>query len=199
MKKLSLLVLIIAFVQSANAQFETKRHEVALSYGVITIGQMLDVFSDVVGDVFTLGHATTKNREFTGAIGLQYAFQPVRWLGVGAVACFDRSTADVYQKEVQVGTTETNYFTIMPIAKFNWFDFRIVGMYSKCGFGYTIRSTEGNDFREESNTINSNTDGIVAFQISPVCLQVGTPTIRGFAEFGLGSQGVVNVGVKYRF
>ncbi len=197
MKKLSLFILAFAFVQSANAQFETKRHEVALGYGVVTIGQMLDVFSDVAGDVFTLGNVTTENREFTGAVSLQYAFQPVRWFGVGAVACFDRSTADVYQKEVQVGTTETNYFTIMPTAKFNWFDFKIVGMYSKFGLGYTIRSTEGVDFRE--NTTNSNTDGMVAFQISPVCLQVGTPTIRAFAEFGLGSQGVMNVGVKYRF
>jgi len=188
---------MFALLPAANAQLETNRHEVDLSYGVLTLGQVVDVFSDVVGDVFTLGHVTTENRKFTGAIGLQYVFQPVRWFGFGAVGCFDRSTADVFQKQEQVGTTATNYLTLMPITKFNWFDLKAFGMYSKLGFGYTIRTTKGENTRD--NTTNNNTDGMVAFQFSPVCLQVGSPNIRAFAEFGMGSQGILNMGVKYRF
>ncbi len=197
MRRLFILSLIVILAQGANAQFETKKNDLSLSYGVVTIAQVIDVVSDIAGEVFTLGNVTTKNREFSGAIGLQYAYQPVRWFGIGAAAVFERSTADVYQHDELKGTTKVNYFTLMPIAKFNWFDFKVFGMYSKLGAGYTFRNSETNNI-ETAETDKSNSD-MVAFQFSPVCMQIGTPSIRAFAELGVGSQGILNVGVRYRF
>lgn len=83
-----------------------------------------------------------------------------------------------------------NCITIMPSAKVVWFNRKIVGMYSKVGAGLGLTMDKNAD-----NTTRVNTN--FAFQLNPVCLELGNDTVRGFLELGFGMQGLAQIGIRY--
>ena len=46
---------------------------------------------------------------------------------------------------------------------------------------------------------NEESIQMLAAQASPVCMEFGGKTLRGFLETGWGNQGLLNFGVKYSF
>ena len=85
----------------------------------------------------------------------------------------------------------------MPAVKFNWLRKEKVGLYSKLAAGVTFTS---NNIKDTDKTVSSDKDKdlMFNFQASMIGVEVGT-TIRGFAEIGVGEQGLILLGLRYRF
>ncbi len=202
MKKIIACLLMIVSIEAQNV-FATNRNEFGVSYGVLTHNQVSEAVATVTTAVFSLGYATkVENMYFSGSFNAHYVFRPVRFFGVGAVASYEFADGDIVGQKMKCGTVKNSYMSIMPMVTFNWFDFKVVGMYSKLGLSYTYIDSKYNYFEEMSDQIaytETEKDHSVWFQFTPVAVEVGSPAIRGFAEFGFGCQGFVNLGLKYKF
>lgn len=217
MKKLLIPILLLMIVVNVAAQTEYRRHEVALSYGIAPMTQGLDLFifqeyvENKIGGVMGMD-IKANNIESYGSYCLQYTYQPVRWFEYGVVSCLDRTTATVYQEVYTIDSTNyyrsekdligvgaLTFFTFMPVVKVNWFDIKFLGMYSKLALGFTHCLVKGNNLRNATTSYDVKSFEDIGYQISPICLQVGTPAFRTFIEAGFGYQGLINIGLKYKF
>lgn len=202
MKRLIACVLMIVSIEAQNV-FATNRNEFGVSYGLLTHNEVSEAVASVATAVFTLGYATkVEDLNFSGSFNAHYVFRPVRFFGVGAVASYERAEGDVVSQKTKCGTVKNSYMSIMPTVTFNWFDFKVVGMYSKLGLSYTYIDSKYKYFdgtAGQSSLTETEKDHSVWFQFTPVAVEVGSPAIRGFAEFGFGCQGFVNLGLKYKF
>ena len=124
MKMLLIPILLMLIVVKAEAQTETRWHEVALSYGIAPLTEFgSDDMELEVSDMWGM-YVNTRDEKYSEAIGLQYAYQPVRWFELGVVGCFNRITMKVYPyidstynyvSENAKGDASYNYLTIMYI------------------------------------------------------------------------------------
>ena len=76
----------------------------------------------------------------------------------------------------------------IPAVKFHWYRRAWFGSYSKLGAGLTFLP-----WREGKDRFQFN------FQVSFLGLEAGPEFLRAFAEVGVGEQGIVVAGLRYRF
>ena len=173
------------------------KNELALGYGAISNSNVLDVFTDVVSAIFG---ARFNNKKFVGPFSAEYFYHVSPLVGVGGITVFNHHTQDVLQSEQVTGKRTSNYFTILPAVKFNWLRKHKWGMYSKVGLGYTRAEykTTGKD-SEGTYTKDSSGDNFFNFQASLVGIEAGNRNVRGFAELGIGEQGIFLGGAHFKF
>ncbi len=87
-------------------------------------------------------------------------------------------------------------WTFMPEAKYTWLDNGHFTLYSKGGLGlryYRLQS-------ESSHFPNIKEEKIkVAYQLSPVGIEIGGNHVRFTSELGYGQQGILNMGIVVYF
>lgn len=198
MKKFILLAAVAMLtVTNVSAQSDSRdsKHEVAVSYGSLSNSDWLNIFENVIGAIFG---ETYEDDTFFGPIGLEYFYHLKPWLGVGAIATYGQLTQDAIKGDDKVGKKSNYYFTAMPAVKFDWLRGNVVGLYSKLGAGVTMRREirEFDGDRAEYNT--DKTDFHFNWQVSLIGIEVGK-SLRGFAEGGFGEQGVLMLGLRYKF
>ena len=182
----------------AQAQEET-RHEIGVSYGAVPNSIWIDALTDVNPAMF--GHKY-ENKSYVGPIGFEYYYHTSRLVGVGAIAVFATNSEDVYYKENYSCHRNKSYYTLMPAVKFNWLRKAKWGMYSKVGIGATLshfKDVDNNDNDTPQGEEGSTNDVIFNFQASLLGVEVGGQQVRGFAELGIGEQGIILGGVRYKF
>ena len=189
------LLLALVLVLPARAQDKDGRNEFSITYGQFTLPQFAYVLGGVFGAVFSLGHFTFDNAHMIGAAGLEYVHYVNGWLGFGAAAVCDYMTADAYSvdgdgNKTPNGKFNLGYASVMPVAKFAWFNRDHVGLYSKLAVGAGYSFASGGDAKD-----NISWSG----QITPIGVDFGGASFRGFVEGGIGMQGVVNAGVRWLF
>lgn len=180
----------------ANAQngYDSK-HEVALGYGVYSNTQMLDAFTVYAT---TEAGATFSNEKYSGMVVGEYLYRVNRWLGVGCdfvygSSSMDFSTVAGVDKE---GHTTSRYFTLMPAVKFDWLRTKFVGLYSKLALGATVCNWK-NEYVDGRDDATDNVF-LFNFQASLLGVEAGGPHFRVFLEGGMGEQGVVTFGLRYK-
>lgn len=178
----------------AQAQDET-RHELSISYGVVPNSLWLDITSEVLSSM--LG-ATYDHCDVAGPIGLEYHYRTSPLIAVGAIATIATHTEEEKINSDVARTSKNYYFTLMPSVKFNWLRRPNWGMYSKIAAGASLRH---NAIQEKDLNAKKTTDNMVFFnfQVSAIGFEAGTENVRGFAELGIGEQGVGLAGVRFRF
>ena len=79
-------------------------------------------------------------------------------------------------------------FSLMPQAKWRWFNRKYVGMYSRVAVGLLYRNdlTQANRF-------------LPGIQFSPFGVEAGLEHVRAYADIGVGTQNIVQLGLKYEF
>ena len=178
------------------------RAELNFSYGLFNVGEFAMTLGQALAMGFSLGHYTLQNTYFTGAIGVEGYLKTADWLFVGALVGYEHMGGDQYNKSGTIthddGTTENQYEykgklgvdMMMPMLSLKpfWFNHKKVSMYSKLAAGGFFVLPDGDDSGSAS----------FAFQVSPVCVEFGQ-SWRGFAELGIGMQGIINVGLCKRF
>ena len=195
---LAAMAISALFCISAQAQDDT-RHEVSVSYGAVPNTIWVDVFSDIIPGIFGETH---KTKNYVGPIGLEYYYHTSSKIGVGAVAVFTYNNLDSFYKDVQSSQITRNYFTFMPSMKFNWLRKNNWGMYSKVAAGVTyahFNEEDCDDNGKKTGEKSTAKDLLFNFQASLIGVEAGGQHLRGFAEFGIGEQGIALAGVRFRF
>ena len=176
MKKIVLMVVAL-MMATVSAHAENDRNEISIAYGG---GANTDLIVSLYKGMFT-----GKQLDYWGPISLEYFYRPSERLGVGAVAAIGGCKWD------DSNDAKTVFYTIMPAVKYSWVKKAHFGMYSKAAVGLTVCSDDGVKKEKESSTT-------VNFQITGIGVEFGG-AIRGFAELGMGEQGIILGGLRYKF
>lgn len=200
MKKIRYFVLVVTAMMAAGSMkaqngYDDTRHEVAVTYGWASNSQIIDIFEDLGG---AMAGAKFKNEKFIGSISAEYFYHVKNWLGVGGIFSFGKNKMDTYLSGDKEGITKNTYVTLMPAVKFDWLRKKNFGMYSKLAVGATLRhekfvsDTDASKNRSESKVH-------INWQAAFLGFEGGSPTLRGFSEFGFGEQGIFLIGLRYKF
>ena len=184
----------------AQAQDEMEtRHEIAVSYGAVPNSVWIDILTDVVPAIFGESH---ENNHYIGPIGLEYYYHTSPLIGVGVVGVFATNNEDAFRKEKMTAHINKSYTTLMPSVKFNWLRKEKWGMYSKIALGATLAHSSNQEYNESGKLAGekeTNNDVFFNFQASLLGVEVGNQNVRGFAELGVGEQGLALAGVRFKF
>ena len=195
----ALAVSVVAcFPAQAQDEMET-RHEVGITYGAVPNSVWVDIYTDVIADIFGETH---DNNKFFGPISLEYYYHTSPLIGVGAVAVFTTNNEDAFENKIKTSHHTKSYFSFMPSVKFNWLRKNNWGMYSKLAAGATYVHFDFEDYDENGKKFQDNTtarDLMFNFQVSLIGIEAGNNHVRGFAEFGVGEQGIALAGIRYKF
>ena len=189
------VAMMTAMNVSAQNGYDETKHEVAITLGIYSNSQIIDAFENI--GVALVG-AKFENESFTGPISAEYFYHVKNWLGVGGIFAYGQNKQDVYLLGDKDGEIKNTYLTLMPAAKFDWLRKKHFGMYSKLAVGATLRN-EKYDSVDPSSKDDSDSEVHVNWQVSLLGIEAGSPTIRGFLELGTGEQGIILVGVRYKF
>ena len=189
------VAMMAAMNVSAQNGYDETKHEVAISYGIDSNSQIIDAFETI--GVALVG-AKLENDKFFGPISAEYFYHVKNWLGVGGILAYGINKQDVYLLGDKDGVIKNSYLTLMPAVKFDWLRKKHFGMYSKLAVGATLRN-EKYDSDDASTKDDSDSEVHVNWQASLLGIEAGGPTVRGFAELGFGEQGIVLVGMRYKF
>ena len=197
MKKFILMVaaaLTLAVNVNAQEGYEDTKHEVAIAFGVASNTQLFDAFEEAFS-----GYSYDNDR-YMEPISAEYIYHVNKMLGLGAIFTFGNHKQDVYNlwsSKKRVGKSTNSYYTLMPAAKFNFLRKKNFGLYSKAGLGvtYQTRNIEFDDGSDDDNekVVHLN------WQLTLIGIEAGSPYLRAFAELGIGEQGVVCAGLRYKF
>lgn len=199
--KYLLAIAAIAFLfipVQAQEEMET-RHEIGITYGAVPNSVWLDIYTDLIGTIFG---ETYDNNRYYGPIGLEYYYHTNPLIGVGAVAVFTTNNENAFENNIKTSHHTKTYFTFMPSVKFNWLRKKHWGMYSKLAAGATYTHFNFEDCDENGKKTGEKTtatDLMFNFQASLIGVEAGNQHVRGFAEFGVGEQGIALVGLRYKF
>ena len=200
-KVLLAVLAVCAFVcVPAQAQNEDEnRHEIALSYGAQPNSVWIDILTDIIPAMFG---ETYENYKRVGPIGLEYYYHTSPLIGVGAVAVFTTNNENGFYNEIQSSHIDRSYFSFMPSVKFNWLRKKNWGLYSKVAIGVTYAHLVNKDYDELGKNVEDKmtvNDILFNFQATAIGVEAGSSHVRGFAELGLGEQGIALAGVRYKF
>lgn len=196
MKKLFVCVSVALLLGIGNA-FASNYHEVSASYGMLTHNSVLGSMESLGTGLFSLGTSKV-DYNYSGSFNLGYKFQPFKLIGVETVMNYESGNGKMYSKNELTGSSSVTHFSFIESVCLSWFNFKHIGMYSKLGVSYTLRKTQY-DFVDKSKSLNEQNDSYWWFQFTPMAIEVGSENIRAFTELGVGSQGFLSVGVKYKF
>ena len=202
----SLLLALMAATES-HAQVIGKdivnKNEFSLTYGTLSNSEWIEAFGEVVTVMFG---GDTKTKNAFGPMSAEYFRRVSPVFAVGAIGSVSSFREDIMKRTTTTSgetTSETigdytrSYFSFMPAAKFNWLRKEHFGMYSKIAAGVTFANT---NMKDTDPTVATKKDNSVMFnfQASLIGIEAGGQR-RGFAEFGMGEQGAILLGIRYNF
>lgn len=198
MKKIILMVAVAMMTaMNVNAQNENLHHELSLSYGFGSIAQFGDGIGEGLGLVFT--NTEYDDGSIVGPITLEYFyhFNNPR-LAIGGSFTYSKWDSDVLVRNSQtkVGERNRNFFSVMPAFKSYWVNKNHFGLYSKVAAGIGFLQCTDNDF--ETHVKKDDNGCYFMFQLSFIGVEFGSK-FRGFAEAGIGDQGFIQAGIRYKF
>lgn len=181
--------------------YHTYPNDIAINYGVASVQTFVSLVAETMMIIPTaIGGMQFDGFHSTGSIGVSYYRSLGKTVSVGGVVNYNRVFSNFHDKNdpAITGKFAMNWVVVMAAAKFYWFKKPSVAMYSKVGLGagmlinrFTKKEADG------TRSASPLTVGWApAAQLSAVGVEFGG-RVRGFAELGLGMEGVLNLGVKY--
>ena len=176
MKKIFVMVVAaLMAIGSVQAQEEWK-NEISIAYGG---GSNTDIVSSLAKGMFT-----GKQLDYWGPVSVEYFYRPQENLGIGGIAAVSGCKWD------DDSDAKSVYYTLMPAVKYNWLNKKSFSMYSKAAVGVT--------FMSDSGTKDSDSKVVFNWQASLIGMEFGG-AFRGFVELGMGEQGIILGGLRYKF
>ena len=208
--------------QAQNSGYYDTKDEVAVAVGVGSNSQIINAFSSIfsvmgealISSMLTggqyVGSTTYENEKDIPALSVEYFHHLSPGVSIGGIAAFNGTSSDMYCKLRHTdGTTVTNekigsshkyYFSVMPAAKFDWLRRKNFGLYSKVAVGATYYTEkQKQDVEGDKKKVHDDSGVRFNFQASLLGVEVGSQKFRGFAEFGVGEQGIALAGLRYKF
>ncbi len=145
---------------------------------------------------FELSKIYSGDEYYTGVYSLDYAYRFNRTISFGvsfSYACVTTRYHNLYD-DSRAGGFDQHYMSVMPMLRTYWLNSKYVCLYSALALGVTVeRSVEKIGSRSYVSV-----DTLFAGQFTPLGITVGK-RLYGFAELGVGTQGVIIGGIGYKF
>lgn len=184
-----MVALIAALSLCANAGAQSScTHEFAVSYGLGSTSGFVAVTASVFAAIF----GATVDYAFIGPVAGEYFYHVSDLVGVGAVASFA-----AFHDKAKPGESPMTCVALLPGVKLDWLRREHFGMYSKLCAGAAYLTNPGSGTETEEGT-DSPGSLFFNFQASLLGAEFGDG-VRGFIEAGVGEQGFVLAGVRFRF
>ncbi len=196
---LAVMAMCAMFCSPMQAQEEIEtRHEISLTYGLNPNSLWFSGMSEIVPSIFG---EKSKNEKCIGSIGLEYYYRTSSLMAVGVVATLAVNSEDRYMDDVIFSSVSRKYFSVMPSLKLNWLRKEHWGLYSKVAAGVTYGHSSDDEYDNGVKTgqVTTSNDLFCNFQATVIGIEAGGKHVRGFAELGIGEQGVGLAGVRYKF
>jgi hypothetical protein len=227
MKKYFVVALVAMMAVTASAQkheYYNTKHEIGVTIGAGAVTEIFSGLADfanvaveaAVSSVATFGlvssNYTYGDESYLPNITAEYYYHVSPGIAVGGFVGFNGMNRDmIYQwrdnvsgttHEEKAGTAKRLNISVIPAVKFDWLRTKYFGMYSKLGVGVSFmhESQEGDTNGDKVKKADySDTTVIPNLQASFVGMEFGSENFRGFAELGIGEQGILLGGLKYKF
>lgn len=188
------IVLTLAvFIFAASGFGQDRRHDLSLGYGVLSIDQVTDIFTDIVTIVLTLGTFGKTQQKFTGVPFLTYHYSANSRFGFGGAIGGYGDSGDLAFGGDNVGTfKESNYIVAVEL-DYHWIMKPGFQMYSGAGFG--VRFRHGTYTTTETETVSRV---LPTFHLNALGLRFGGK-IGFFLEAGVGYKGMLSGGLNAQF
>ena len=199
MKKVMMMVAVaLMTAMNVNAQCENLKNEVSLSYGFGSTSQIGSGLGEGLSSIFS--DTEYDDGSIIGPISVEY-FRHLNnpRLAVGAFVSYSKWDSDIQKKSGNhetVGERNRSYFAVMPAIKWYWTNKNSFGLYSKGAIGAAFLNSTEKDFATNTSKDESSTHFL--YQLSLLGVEFGKQ-FRGFTEAGVGEQGFIQVGVRYKF
>ena len=212
--------------QAQNNDYYQTKDEVGITIGGPSNSQIITVFSEMFGIMGSAlvtsiatggnytGYTTYENEKNIPAISAEYFHHLNKTVSIGGIVGFNGTFSDMYctfrknegsgdatvKSKEKVGSAKKYFITVMPAVKFDWLRHKNYGLYSKMAFGLTyMYEQEKQDDRNGEKELHSDSKVMGNFQASLLGIEAGSEKFRGFAELGVGEQGIFVVGCRYKF
>ena len=199
MKRMMMMVAVgLMTAMSVNAQSENLKNELSLSYGFGSTSQL----GSGIGEGLSLIFSDTEYNDgsILGPVSVEY-FRHLNnpKLAVGGFVSYSKWDSDIQKKSgnhEKVGERNRNYIAVMPAIKYYWVNNNSFGLYSKAAVGAAFLKSTEKDLATNTSKDESSTHFM--FQASFLGAEFGNQ-FRGFAEVGVGEQGFIQAGIRYKF
>lgn len=188
----TVVVMTAISVKAQNVDYP--KHEIGISYGWASNSEWMNFAQTTIEAMVGQRY---ENEKYMGPIGLEYFSRMEPWFSVGAICTYGQMSKDIYYQGNKEGKYSANHFSILPAAKLDWLRREKVGLYSKVALGVTYFA-EKSDYDKEEYSDESSNNFHVNWQLTAIGLEVGS-SVRVFAEFGFGEQGMALAGLRYKF
>ena len=207
-------------VQAQSHTYYNTQHEVGISIGSGANSEILSGLSDfastavsatvitaITGGAAT-GYYSYGDESYIPTISAEYLYHVSKGVALGGSFIFNGMSRDMYaswknnvtgnSERTKTGKARRRNISIMPMAKFDWLRKKCVGLYSKLGLGATFMHESQKD-DAPGGTDYSKTKVVANFHVSLLGVEAGSEHVRAYAELGMGEQGILLAGLKYKF
>ena len=182
--KRSLAILLIAAMSATVSFAQTDyRNDVSLSLGIASV---TGIYNQITKAMTSLVDGLTEvDVEFSsvGSVSAEYFHRMNDLVSLGGIVSYNNLSV------IEDGqlSQKVNYYSLLPAVKFQWYQRERFGTYTKIAAGATYKTDSTAD------------PGLrFSFHLSLLGLEVGK-RLRAFSEFGIGEQGILILGLRYRF
>lgn len=181
---------------AAAASAQTRSHEVAVHFGVVSSDQVIDILEDPAAVVLPAGAYAKAGQMFSAVPFLTYRRFVTGRLAFGATAGYFGSSGALVPEggEAIVGDfRERNYVGAVEI-DYRWLSRGTLELFSGAGFGVKVRRGSYAD----GDVTEAFTKALPTFHLKVLGLRAGRK-VGFFAEAGYGYKGVLAAGLTARF
>lgn len=171
-------------------------HDIMISYGLPATDLFQNVSSSMLDDRFPDRRYIRDNYSGTGIICLTYRYvseNEMMFLGIDGT--YNKTKGDIYNVGQLEGELSRTFFTLAIEAQYRYQNMNNVQLYSGVGLGYAFGKETLTPTLESGGLVGKGTVNHIAWQINAIGIRIGN-TIAGFAEFGYGYKGIINIGVS---
>lgn len=195
-KQIIFLGLAIALALPALAQIEgnpSQRYEISIGYGV----------KPATGFQWSNLWYYSQTTDNIGAFIGTYTYRVNGELGVGLTYCHDPRRLGYYTDNEHQNTVcelDESSHTVMLHVKSNWLNRKWFSLYSKAAVGCAFWKYKLIEYHTDMYEIKlPKQTSCFAYQLVPVGIEVGSEQFAGFFQVGVGMEGSLSAGLRFRF
>lgn len=197
MQKLFLLLVLLAMVCSVNGQSYYRsydHHDLSVSYGMFHPDQFQSGESGMLNDRYPEKRYVRDEYSSMGSVFLTYRHMFRNELFFwGITAGLSNSTSKIYNVGQYEGELTRQFYTLAVEWEYRYVNQGPIQVYSGIGLGFTYGTEELAPPAESGLEAETGDVSNIAYQVNAVGIRIGKK-FGGFAEFGYGYKGIVNLG-----
>lgn len=195
---IALLVMLLV-TPAVSQETGTLKNDFKFSYGTTTlpeIGMSWLLFTLGAGDIiFAKDSIKELSTSLYGSINLTYERRLKDWVSLGISGSFNPVHGHILSKKNLNYDIYWYVISLMPQVNFYYLRTDLVSLYSGLAVGGSLYLEEDRNI-DGKNKYETNFN--VAFQVNGIGIRVGKQ-VAGYAEFGFGNKGIINLGISGRF